>query len=98
MKEAEVFKNNNWEQIEFSQLKKGDRFRTYNPNGELLKNENGYSSFIAVTDAFINEEGLWTINLTHDEAERNNRIEELNNKLALQKLELQILMTKLKGN
>ncbi|HEY5563416.1 MAG TPA: hypothetical protein VIK72_16980 [Clostridiaceae bacterium] len=62
MKEAEIFINDCWEEVKFSELKKDNRFRIYTPSGEISKNDKGNSVFIATSDSFIKEENQqWTI-------------------------------------
>lgn len=70
MKEAEVFKDNNWEEIKFKELKKDDKFRVYDLSGKMSINDKGKSIFIAMNDAFIDDKNnQWTINLIDAEDE-----------------------------
>jgi len=62
MSDTELFTNNRWLKIDFKELKKGDKFRVYNPLGNLAINK-GKSEFIALCDAFVDpKNNQWTIN------------------------------------
>lgn len=57
-KVIELFKNNQWEEVDFMSLKKGDRFRMFIPNKKMLTQKEEY---IATSDPFLNEYGIWSI-------------------------------------
>jgi uncharacterized lipoprotein YehR (DUF1307 family) len=52
-----------WETCNFNDLKKKDIFKMFEPNGKIVKDTKGLKVFMASTDAFINENGIWTINI-----------------------------------
>ena len=60
-RKAQIFKNENWIDVEFQELKNGDNFRLFEFNGEEVKDKNGNTKFIATSDAYLNN-GFWTIN------------------------------------
>ena len=59
-RKTQIFKNGNWVNIEFKELKNGDKFKLFEFNGEEIKDEN--TEFIAISDAYLYSE-IWTINI-----------------------------------
>jgi hypothetical protein len=53
---AEIVVNPKWKKSEFKDLKKGNIFRLYNPDGELC-----LDIAIATSDAYLNKEDDWTV-------------------------------------
>lgn len=60
-----VLKKNNftWQDINFSDLKDGDIFSLFEPSGEQVVGNNGEKEFIATSDAFLNDDGIWSVNI-----------------------------------
>jgi hypothetical protein len=57
----QVFKEEQWYDISFSELKKGDKFRVFNPDGQLVTDENGNTEFIASGVVRVNDTGELTV-------------------------------------
>ena len=62
-RKAQIFKNNKWIDIKFEDLKKDDKFRLFESDGESVKDKNGYTEFIAINDSYINNKGIGTIDI-----------------------------------
>jgi len=61
---AQVLIDGNWVNIEFSQLKAGDRFKIFESDGEEIKDfATGNTEFVAESDAFLNKDDVWTIDI-----------------------------------
>lgn len=52
-----------WHDIEFKELKNGDIFRMFEPTGEPVLDKNGNWEFVANCDAYLNKNGIWTIEI-----------------------------------
>lgn len=52
-----------WHDIEFEELKDGDTFRMFELTGEPVLDENGNWEFITNCDAFINDDGIWAVEI-----------------------------------
>lgn len=50
-----------WEDIHFSELKKDDIFRLFEPTGEEVKDEEGLTQWRAISDPFHTGNGILTI-------------------------------------
>lgn len=58
-----------WIVVDFKDLKEGDKFRMFEPTGEpVVDKEFNETEFIAKCDAYINEDGIWSI-ITHEMGE-----------------------------
>ena len=55
IRKVKIFKDEKWIDIEFENLKTGDKFRLFESTGEEVKNENGNLEFIATSDTYIEE-------------------------------------------
>lgn len=53
VRKIEIFKNEQWTESDFLDIKTGDRFRLYEPTGEIVKGNNGESEFIAKNNPYI---------------------------------------------
>ncbi|MFB5758995.1 hypothetical protein [Paenibacillus medicaginis] len=51
-----------WQTIEFRELKQGDAFRMFEPNGEPVVDMKGRCEFLAMGKPYLNEDGIWQIN------------------------------------
>lgn len=49
--------NLEWREIQFKDIKAGDRIRLYEPNGDVVAHEDGRTSYIATSDAYSNNLG-----------------------------------------
>lgn len=64
LRKTEIFKNNSWVTISFKEIKNKDRFRLYEPTGEIVMDNNGITEFIAQSDAFLGPgTGVHTIDI-----------------------------------
>jgi hypothetical protein len=52
-----------WEKINFREIKKGDLFRLFEPTGEPVISEFGEIEFLAFKNAYINEDGIWKVDI-----------------------------------
>jgi hypothetical protein len=52
-----------WEKINFREIKKGDLFRLFEPTGESVISEFGEIEFLALKDAYVNEDGIWKVDI-----------------------------------
>ena len=63
LRKVEILKDGEWIEIEFSNLKKDDVFRMFESTGEEVRNDHEEDVFVALTDAFVGENGVLTINI-----------------------------------
>lgn len=49
---------NKWIKVEFSEIKKDDKFRLFESTGEPVKDEKGNTEFIAESNVKVNEDGI----------------------------------------
>ena len=61
MRTAEVFWNGRWFPTEFDKVKKGDTFKLFEPDGTLVRDKDGNAVLVAVSDPYMNAEGVMTI-------------------------------------
>ena len=63
---VEIRINRYWGKIiNFSELKHADIFRMFEPdNGDIVKDNKGRTIFKALSDAYINKDGIYTIDST----------------------------------
>lgn len=47
--------------VDFEAVKKGDTFELFESNGEQVITADGDSIFVAIGDAFKDDDGIWTI-------------------------------------
>jgi len=52
-----------WTSIEFEKIRAGDRFRLFESTGEPVADEVGKSEFVAKTNPYITEDGVWGIDI-----------------------------------
>jgi hypothetical protein len=61
---VEVSVNGDWKVVLFEEMMIGDTFRMRDPyTHEIYFNENNKSTFIATSNPFLNEDGVWTIEI-----------------------------------
>ena len=51
---------NNGKEILFKDLKKGDKFRLFEPDGDKVIDE-GYDLFLATSNAYLNKNDVWEV-------------------------------------
>lgn len=54
--------NGLWEDIKFRELKDGDIFRLFEPDGTPVVDKD-IAVFTTTCDAFLNEDNIWTVNI-----------------------------------
>jgi hypothetical protein len=67
----QVYREDKWQEIEFEELKKDDKFRMFD-NGIPVKDDKKNFQWIALSDAFLNDKKLWTINTQGVQHETSN--------------------------
>lgn len=65
-RKVEVYQNGGWVMCHPSEIKRGDLYRMYEPNGEPVLDEDGIHQRIAQKDAYQNEDGIWTVQYYED--------------------------------
>lgn len=60
-RKTEILYKEEWYRIPFDHVKSGDVFRLIESTGEFVVDENGKTEFIATSDPYQNEEGIWTV-------------------------------------
>lgn len=53
---------NQWIPCNFTVIRKGYKFRLYDKNGYLVKDD-GRSEFVAKSDPYLNEDNIWTVDV-----------------------------------
>jgi len=53
---------NEWEDIKFEQLRKGDIFQLFD-NGIQVEDDAGYTRFQAISDAYLNDDDIYTVDI-----------------------------------
>ena len=56
-----IVKNDKWVEIDFKDLKPHDNFQLINPDGSYHEDEFGYTNWIAISEAYINKDGVYTV-------------------------------------
>lgn len=59
----QVFKNNEWVNIEFKNLRKGDKFKVFNDNNETIIDNKGNTEWIALSNPKLNKDKMLFINI-----------------------------------
>ncbi len=60
----ELFENGKWVEIQFKELKKGDRFRMLDPDTkDLFISDKNNTEFIASSEPYENEDGILTVDI-----------------------------------
>lgn len=60
--EIAIMNSNMFRGIDFKDLKKGNLFRLFD-NDEPVIDNNGFTVWKALSDAYLNDEGVWQINI-----------------------------------
>ena len=58
---VQIYKNNQWIDVEFKNLSHNDRFRLFD-NGERVVNSKGHSEWIACGEPYF-KDGNWTVDI-----------------------------------
>ncbi len=63
----ELFEDEEWEEIQFKELKDGDRFRMLDPDTkDLFIGDNNKTEFVAVLEPYYNENEVLTVRIEED--------------------------------
>ena len=63
-KSVYVFRNDVWVEAKFTDLKKGDIFRLFDPDGTPIVGSKKQKEFLATSEAYQRKsDGLWTVNV-----------------------------------
>lgn len=65
LRQVYKWEDNQWSIIDFVNLKNNDIFIMQESDNEIVKGENGYDVFLAISNPFVNKDGVYTI-LIHD--------------------------------
>lgn len=68
-RKVNVFRNNEWVECEFTDLKKDDSFRMFDDDGSIVEDDKGNTEFVALSDPYINDIGILEIEIEDDEEE-----------------------------
>jgi len=60
LRTVEIYTIDDWEEIEFKDLKPGDRFRLFDGEEQVI-DEKGYREWLVATIPYINENGIYEI-------------------------------------
>ena len=63
MRTCQILKDDEWTNINFEELKKDNKFRLFD-DGVLVKDNDGFSIFTALNDAYMNEEGIYQVDVS----------------------------------
>ena len=64
LRKVEIFENGQWNEIEFKDLKLGNKFRLFEPDGErVIDKEKNEDEWMATSDAYLNENEVYQINI-----------------------------------
>lgn len=61
MRTAEVYRDDCWVPTDFYKVKKGATFKLFEPDGTLVSDKDGNEVLVAVSDPYLNAEGVLTI-------------------------------------
>jgi hypothetical protein len=62
MRTCQIKKDKEWININFSELKQGDIFRLFDNDIPVINNE-GFTQFMAQSDAYENNEGIYQVDI-----------------------------------
>lgn len=62
-RKTEIYTNDNWQAIDFQQIKKGDTFRLFESTGEAVIGGRSETEWIAMSNAFLIDDGVWTVDI-----------------------------------
>jgi hypothetical protein len=62
LRRVQLFKSDNWVDCKLQDIKSGNIFRMFESDGDTVKDNKGYTKFLAVSDPSKNREGIWSIN------------------------------------
>lgn len=61
-RKCEIFENGTWREIAFKLLIKGDKFRLYEPTGEMVADDYENTEFVTTSDAYMRD-GTWQVDI-----------------------------------
>ena len=68
---AEIRVNDEWVPVEFRDIKAGQIFRLTEPDGEIVTDSLGEYAFDCIADAYLNEDGIFTVEINSDRLEKH---------------------------
>ena len=69
-KKAQIIRCAEWYDIEFKDIKKGDSFRLLEPNGKKVTGSYNETLFVALGNAYLNDNNVWTIEVQGNKLEQ----------------------------
>jgi len=60
-RKTQIFKDGEWVNIKFQELRNGNKFKLFEFNDEEVKDRGGNAEFTAISDAYLRNE-IWVIN------------------------------------
>ena len=72
IRKVEILKCGGWEISKMIDIKNGDIFRLFEPDGTKVVDSKGSTSWIADGDSFINNEGITEVNVVSNESESSS--------------------------
>jgi|LFRM01.1.fsa_nt_gb hypothetical protein len=61
IRRTEILIDGKWKQINFENIRAGDIFRLFEPTGETVVDDKGNDKFIAKTNAYLNKDGVYGV-------------------------------------
>jgi hypothetical protein len=62
VRKVEILKSGEWKEVAFPDLKDGDIFRMFEPNGDpVISNVDGTIHWKVAGEPYLNEENIWTV-------------------------------------
>lgn len=52
-----------WEQINFGEIRKGNKVKLQDPDGSLVTHQDGRTEYVALSDVYVDELGLLCFNI-----------------------------------
>lgn len=69
MRKTQIYKHDKWISIPFDKVRKGNKFRMIETGGVLVSNSKGENEWIALSDAFRDGNGQWTVKINEPSEE-----------------------------
>lgn len=62
-RKVEIFTKGGWREINFEELKPGDKFRMFKPDGTPVEDSDGNRVFIAISEPFLTEDNVLAVEI-----------------------------------
>ncbi|MBZ4649251.1 hypothetical protein [Thermosipho sp. (in: thermotogales)] len=66
-RKVQKFVDGEWRNINFEDLKKGDKFRMFETTGEPVVDDYNVSEFVAESDPFVNKYGITAVEIKNNQ-------------------------------